>query len=124
MIKVALIMIVNSTDYEANSGKYLDKLSDVEDIYILRDGKPIAKLVEYTHLTAFEFLKENASAYDYSLKEISYEEFIVQYEKTEERLEYIDGRVYAMGSPSYTHQSIVVYLSLIHISEPTRRTPI
>jgi Uma2 family endonuclease len=104
------VMIVNSTDFKANSGEYLDKLSDVEDVYILRDGEPIAKLVEYTHLTAYEFLKENANAYDYTSKEISYEDFIVQYEKTDDRLEYIDGRVYAMGSPSVTHQSIVVYL--------------
>ena len=103
-------MIVNSTDFIANSGKYLDKLSDVEDVYILSDGQPIAKLVEYTHLTAYEFLKENVNAYDYTSKEISYEDFIVQYEKTDDRLEYIDGRVYAMGSPSVTHQSIVVYL--------------
>jgi len=100
-------MIVNSTDFIANSGKYLDKLSDVEDVYILSDGTPIAKLVEYTHLTAYEFLKENVNAYDYTSKEISYEDFIVQYEKTDDRLEYIDGRVYAMGSPSVTHQSII-----------------
>ncbi|HOJ09211.1 MAG TPA: Uma2 family endonuclease [Clostridiales bacterium] len=49
-------------------------------------------------------------AYDYAPKEISYEEFIERYEKTEERLEYIDSRVYAMGSPNHTHQSIVGYL--------------
>ena len=75
------VMIVNSTDFKANSGEYLDKLSDVEDVYILSDGQPIAKLVEYTHLTAYEFLKENVNAYDYTSKEISYEDFIVQYEK-------------------------------------------
>ena len=102
-------MIVHSTDFKTNLGKYLDKLKD-EDIYILRNGKPAAKVIEYTYLTDVDLLKENAASYNYSPKDITYEEFIERYESTDERLEYIDGKVYAMGSPSHSHQKAVMYI--------------
>lgn len=103
-------MIVHSTDFKTNLGKYLDMLKE-EDIYILRNGRPVGKLTNYDHFTNIDLLKENANAYDYSYSEISYEEFIERSSETEERLEYIDGRVYSMGSPSHTHQKIIMYLS-------------
>lgn len=103
-------MIVNSTDFKTNLGKYLDQVEN-EDIFILRSGKPVAKLVSYTYLTDSDLLKENADAYDYKVKSISYEEFIERYDNTEERMEYIDGVVYALGSPSYKHQMVIMELS-------------
>lgn len=108
-------MIVHSTDFKTNLGKYLDKLCE-EDIYILRNGKPAAKIIEYTHLSDVDLLMENAAVYDYSPRKISYEDFIEQSEKTEERLEYIDGRVYAMGSPSHTHQKIIMHFCNIFLN--------
>lgn len=102
-------MIVHSTDFKTNLGKYLDKLKE-EDIYILRNGKAVGKLVHYTCLIDIDLLKENANAYDYRPIQISYEEFIDRYERTEERLEYIDGKVYTLSSPSHTHQSIIGHL--------------
>ncbi len=102
-------MIVHSTDFKTNLGKYLDMLEE-EDIYILRNGQPVGKLTQYTMLTDLDLLKENANAYNYNHKEISYTEFIQRYEETDERLEYIDGRVYALSSPTHTHQSIIGFL--------------
>ncbi len=102
-------MIVHSTDFKTNLGKYLDML-EKEDIYILRNGQPVGKLTQYTMLTDLDLLKENANAYNYSHKEISYNEFIQRYEGTDERLEYIDGRVYALASPTHTHQSIIGHI--------------
>jgi len=103
-------MIVNSTDFKTNLGKYLDQVEN-EDIFILRSGKPVAKMVSYTYLTDSDLLKENADAYDYKMKAISYQEFIERYDNAEERMEYIDGVVYALGSPSVKHQKVVMELS-------------
>lgn len=103
-------MIINSTDFKTNLGKYLDQVEN-EDLFILRNGKPVAKMVSYTYLTDSDLLKENADAYYYKPKVISYEDFIERYENTEERMEYIDGIVYAMGSPSVQHQKIIMQLS-------------
>jgi Uma2 family endonuclease len=103
-------MIVHSTDFKTNLGKYLDKLKE-EDLYVLRNGKPAAKVTEYTYLTDIDLLKENVEAYDYSPKNITYEEFIERYEFSDERLEYIDGKVYAMGSPAHSHQKTVMNIS-------------
>lgn len=103
-------MIVKSTDFKTNLGKYLDQV-EKEDIFILRNGKPIAKMVSYTYLTDSDLLKENADANDYMPKAVTYEEFIERYENTEERMEYIDGIVYAMGSPSVKHQRVLMGLS-------------
>lgn len=103
-------MIIKSTDFKTNLGKYLDQVEN-EDIYVLRNGKPVAKMVSYTYLTDADLLKENADIYDFKRKAISYEEFIDRYENTEERMEYIDGIVYALSSPSYKHQKVVMELS-------------
>lgn len=105
-------MIVHSTDFKTNLGKYLD-LVENEDIFILRNGKPVAKMVSYTYLNDVDLLKENASAYNFDNKTISYEEFISRYESLEvdERMEYIDGIVYALASPNFKHQKVVMGLS-------------
>lgn len=104
-------MIVHSTDFKTNLGKYLDMV-ECEDIFILRNGKPVAKMVSYTYLTDADLLKENANSYNLESKTIRYEDFISRYENLEEeRLEYIDGVVYALASPNYQHQKVVMELS-------------
>ncbi len=108
-------MIVNSTEFKTNLGKYLDLLKK-EDIYILRNGKPAAMVTKCNYLTDADLLKENAGIYDYKPIYISYEDFIERYEKTDERLEYIDGKIFAMSSPSHEHQRISMILSSILFS--------
>lgn len=103
-------MIVHSTEFKTNLGKYLDLL-EKEDVYVLRNNKPVGRLISYTHFSDSDLLRENADDYFYQPVTISYETFIERYEVTDERLEYIEGVVYGMGSPSVKHQSIVSELS-------------
>jgi Uma2 family endonuclease len=44
---------------------------------------------------------------------VSYEEFMQIYEKSELRMEFIDGEIYVLGSPSITHQEILGKLYII-----------
>lgn len=101
-------MKVNSTDIKTNFGKYLERVQD-EDIIITRNNKPVAKLVKYYRYE--EAIREGAPDYTYDQATMSYEEFMEMYEQTDARFEYINGVVYAMGSPVHIHQHIV---SLIH----------
>lgn len=51
-------------------------------------------------------VKENALDYQYGGKKVSYEEFMEIYENTDSRLEYINGEITILGSPSIFHQTI------------------
>lgn len=44
LIKGAIAMIVNATEFKTRAGKYLE-LAETEDIVITRNGKEVAKLV-------------------------------------------------------------------------------
>lgn len=105
-------MIVHSTDFKTNLGKYLDLVAD-EDIYVLRNGKLAAKLVKCSAPEGKEFLKEGNAAYDCKTSAITYEEFLRKYEREEERLEYIDGYIYNLASPGHLHQLIVRNISVV-----------
>lgn len=100
-------MKVNATDVKTNFGKYLELVQD-EDIIITRNSKPVAKLVKYYRYE--EAIREGAPDYTYDKVEMSYEEFMEMYEQTDARFEYINGVVYAMGSPVHIHQHIVAFV--------------
>ena len=99
-------MIVQSTDLKTNLGKYLN-LVESEDITILRNGRPVAKMVHCDDWQQAEVLNEVIPEYNYDGQHMSYEAFIEMYEKTEARYELIDGQVYYLSSPGYTHQKIL-----------------
>lgn len=99
-------MMINSTDIKTNFGKYLDLVQD-EDIIITRNKKPVAKLMKYYKYE--DVIKEGASDYTYHNTEMTYQEFMEMYENTDGRFEYLDGVVYALASPSHTHQRIITY---------------
>jgi antitoxin (DNA-binding transcriptional repressor) of toxin-antitoxin stability system len=44
LLKEVIFMIVTATEFKTNFGKYLDLLSK-EDIYITRNGKTVAKVI-------------------------------------------------------------------------------
>lgn len=100
-------MKVNSTDVKTNFGKYLE-LAKNEDIIITRNNKPVAKLVKYRSYE--EGIREGAPDYTYDQVKMSYEEFMEMYNATDARFEFINGVVYAMGSPVHIHQHIVTNL--------------
>lgn len=55
----------------------------------------------------YQNVAENAEAYDWKSENISYEDFLKLAEESDKRYEYIDGEVYLLASPSYSHQNIV-----------------
>ncbi len=98
-------MIVTTTDVQNNFGKYL-KLVDEEEIIITRNGNKIAQLVKYKEKCKTE-IKEGIIFYSYDGMEISYEEFKKISEKSDNRYEYIDGKIYLLASPAVNHQRII-----------------
>ena len=98
-------MIVSSTKVQNNFGEYL-KLAEKEDIIITRNGKKVARLVKYRKGDDY-IIREGSSAYSHAGMEVSYQEFLRIAEESENRYEYIDGKIYLLSSPSYKHQKIV-----------------
>lgn len=99
-------MKVNATDIKNCFGKYLKKCAE-EDIYITKNDKIVARLSGYDgseegHLA----IREGSAAYNYSGKRVSYEEFLKITEGNEERYEYIDGEVFLLASPGFSHQGV------------------
>lgn len=74
-------MIVTATEFKTNFGKYLDMLSH-EDIFITRNGKTIAKLVN-PHISAVDSIsgilarKVSADLDRHSLKENRLEKYTI-----------------------------------------------
>lgn len=106
-------MIVRSTDIKNSFGKYL-KLLDQEDIIIIRNGKPVARMTKQEDWDGNSSICEEAELYDgYGGIKMSYEEFMKMYESTDDRYEYIDGQAYLLTSPRVTHQTVLgnLYMS-------------
>lgn len=108
-------MIVTSTEFKNNLGKYL-RLASREDIIITKNGKRICKLSSYGEelpngTKIGSLVKEQAAAFNYDGKRVSYEEFLEISRNSEERYEYIDGEIYLLSSPKTTHQRILMEMS-------------
>ena len=100
-------MIITSTEVQNNFGRYL-KLAMEEDIIITKNGEKIAKLTKYEETEKRQTeVKEKKSSYNYNGMEVSYEEFKKISEKSDNRYEYIDGRIYLLASPVVNHQRII-----------------
>ncbi len=97
-------MRVNTTDLQNAFGKYLS-LTEKEDIIITKNGKNVAKLTRYTEPDYF-LLHEEAKEY-LTPKRISYEEYLTLINSSDQRYELIDGEIYLMTSPSFSHQLVV-----------------
>ncbi|MGE5527681.1 MAG: Uma2 family endonuclease [Patescibacteria group bacterium] len=104
-------MEVTSTEVQNNFGTYL-KLTQVEDVYITRNGKRIAVLRRWEEPRT-ETLKaaEGAAAYGTDRPRMTVEEFRKLSEASDARYEYIDGEVYLLASPSWAHQRIVLEIA-------------
>lgn len=108
-------MIVKATEIKNSFGKYI-KLLDKEDIIVIKNGTPVARMVKYECWDEGGRVSEKAVAYGYGGKKMSYEEFIEMYENTDERFEYIDGEAYFLTSPKVTHQRILGNMHIIFCS--------
>lgn len=106
-------MIVSSTDIKNSFGKYL-KLLDREDIIVIKNGKPVARMTKQENWDGNSRICEEAEVYDsYGGIKMSFEEFTKMYEKTDDRYEYIDGEAYLLESPKVTHQRVLGNLYVI-----------
>lgn len=112
-------MIVNSTDLKNNLGKYLRECTK-EEIIISSHGRKIAKLSVFEEntkniirLDGVSLIREEAAAFDYKPKKISYQEFLKLTENNEERYEYVDGELYGIASPKSIHQKVLGELYIL-----------
>ncbi|AFV03420.1 MULTISPECIES: type II toxin-antitoxin system prevent-host-death family antitoxin [Dehalobacter] len=101
-------MRINTTDMQNAFGKYLS-LVEKEDIIITKNGKSVAKLIRYNEPDYF-LVHEEAKKYQ-PTKKVSYEEYMELVESSDQRYELIDGEIYLLASPSFTHQVVVNEIS-------------
>ena len=101
-------MRINTTDMQNAFGKYLS-LVEKEDIIITKNGKSVAKLIRYNEPDYF-LVHEEAKKY-HPTKKVSYEEYMELIESSDQRYELIDGEIYLLASPSFTHQVVVNEIS-------------
>jgi prevent-host-death family protein len=101
-------MRINTTDMQNAFGKYLS-LVEKEDIIITKNGKSVAKLIRYNEPDCFPVYEESLKYQ--STKRISYEEYMELVDSSDQRYELIDGEIYLLASPSFTHQVVVNEIS-------------
>lgn len=116
-------MFVNATDVKNNFGFYLGVL-EKEDVIVLRNGKPVARLTPHSKWEADLRLGETPAEYCTDSgpedepdpnhgRSMTYSQFVKMYEKTDKRYEYIDGKVWLMGAPTEEHQRILGNLHIV-----------
>ncbi|MCW3490196.1 type II toxin-antitoxin system Phd/YefM family antitoxin [Dethiobacter alkaliphilus] len=106
-------VIVTATELKQNFGKYLDFVEDQNDVVITKNGNKVARLTPYvTDIEQYFTVREKALDYKYGGKKVSYEEFMEISEKSTLRMEFINGEIYLLGSPTIGHQEILGRLYL------------
>lgn len=104
-------MEITSTEAQNNFGRYL-KLAWFEDIIITKNGKKTVVVRRYEDPGKdVSVVAERAESYSWDQEKITYEDFLMLSESSENRYEYIDGEVYLLASPTYDHQCIIMEIS-------------
>lgn len=99
--------VITATEFKTNLGKYIDYVIEDHEVVITKNGKKAVRLTPYiTEIERYYMVKENALDYQYGGKKVSYEEFMEIYEKSELRMEYINGEIVLLASPDTFHQDI------------------
>ncbi|NMB98358.1 MAG: type II toxin-antitoxin system prevent-host-death family antitoxin [Clostridiaceae bacterium] len=107
-------LVISATELKLNLGKYLDMTMDKKEVVITKNKKKIARLTPYvTDIEAYFAVRETAHDYVYGGKKVSYSEFMQIYENSNQRMEYINGEIYLLSSPSSFHQDILGYLYIL-----------
>ncbi len=106
--------VITATELKQNLGKYLSIASEDQEVIISKNGKKAIRLTHYiTDIERYFTVKENALDYQYGGKKVSYEEFMEIYGKSDLRMEYINGEIVLLSSPSTFHQDISGNLYMI-----------
>lgn len=108
-------MIVNASDMKNAFGQYLKHVIDENgEIIVTKNNNRVARLVPYvSDIERYTMVMEKAVQYDYGKKTISYEEFMEINEKSNARMEFINGEIVMMSSPSFGHQQMLGDLHVI-----------
>jgi prevent-host-death family protein len=107
-------VVVTATELKQNFGKYLDFVEEQNDVVITKNGHKVARLTPYvTDIEQYFTIREKALDYLYGGKKVSYEEFMEIYEKSTLRMEFINGEIHLLSSPTIGHQEILGRLHLI-----------
>ncbi|HEX3043701.1 MAG TPA: type II toxin-antitoxin system prevent-host-death family antitoxin [Bacillota bacterium] len=107
-------VVITATELKQNLGKYMDYVEQQNEVVITKNGNKIARLTPYiTDIEQYFTVRERALDYQYGGKKVSYEEFMEIYEKSTLRMEFINGEIYLLASPSMGHQEILGRLYLI-----------
>ncbi|NSW89666.1 MAG: type II toxin-antitoxin system Phd/YefM family antitoxin [Firmicutes bacterium] len=100
-------VVITATELKSNLGKYLDYVCDDNEVVITKNGKKVVRMTPYiTDIERYFTVREKAPDYQYGGKKVSYEEFMEIYEKSDLRMEYINGEIVLLSSPSTYHQDI------------------
>ncbi len=92
--------VITATELKTNLGKYLDYVIENSEVVVTKNGKKAVRLTPYiTEIERYFAVKEKAHDYVYGGKKVSYEEFMEIYEKSELRMEYINGEIVLLASP-------------------------
>jgi len=98
---------ITATELKNSLGYYLDYVADDNEIVVTKNGKKIVRISPYiTDYDRYFLLKEKVTDYSYGGKKVSYEEFMEIYENSDLRMEFINGEIIILGSPTLTHQEI------------------
>lgn len=93
-------MKATATEVKNNLGRYL-KFIEYEDVIISSHGKDIAVLSKFVDDTME--VEEQEAIYKTG-KWVSYEEFLILSQNSDERYELINGQIFVMDSPLFPHQ--------------------
>ncbi len=107
---------VTATELKKNLGKYLDYVNENNEVVITKNGEKVIRMTpylsDYDRYRLME-VRERQLDYRYEGKKVSYAEFMDIYEKSELRMEFINGEIYLLASPSVAHQEISGNLHII-----------
>ncbi|HAF86674.1 MAG TPA: prevent-host-death protein [Sphaerochaeta sp.] len=102
-------MLVTATEVQNNFGKYL-RICSIEPVVITRNGIPQAVLSAGGSEPGSSLVLEHVVDYGPSPRRnslLGYRDFIDLTEKSDNRYELIDGVVYQLASPGFSHQRIL-----------------
>ena len=107
-------VVITATELKQNLGKYLDFVEQQNEVIVTKNGRKICRFTPYvTDIEQYFLVRERALDYQYGGKKVSYEEFIEIYEKSDLRMEFINGEIYLLSSPNIRHQRV---LGRLHIA--------
>ena len=92
---------ITATELKTNLGKYLDYVAENNEVVITKNGNKFVRLTPYiTDIERYYAVKERSMDYQYGGKKVSYEEFMDIYEKSDLRMEFINGEIVLLASPN------------------------